>query len=96
MTNDATQLDSLISSDIAHLDEIMQYARFAATDIIDATRHEFPDATDIDIARAISADATESASFTNLPCDPEILFILISLIICDRLNCDDSDISSEY
>lgn len=75
------------------------YARSTATELIESTRRALPDdipATDANLAAFLSADQLESASFTNIDCDPELMHCLIELIICDRLDCSESDISSEY
>jgi hypothetical protein len=79
-------------ADASRLDDIMRYARRCATEIIHA-------AFTIDrtrIAQSISSDALESASYSTLPIDPQLLFAFICAIICDRLDCDDSDIAADF
>ncbi len=75
------------------------YARSTATALIESTRRALPDdiaPTNPNLAAFISADELESASFTNIDCDPELMHCMIELIICDRLDCSSADISSEY
>jgi hypothetical protein len=81
-------------ADSSQFDAISRYARDCATDLINESMTQSSDS--FRIAQNISADAIESASFSNLPIDPELLYALISIIICDRLNCDESDISADF
>lgn len=90
-------------ADASRLDDITAYARYAATTLIAHAHlelHNLPDHDELidndRIARSISSDELESASFTTLPIDPELLFALISAILCDRLDCADSALCADY
>lgn len=91
MTNHQCSLANL--ADDSQLDDIIAYARDASTELI-ATATEYAD--DNRIAESISADELESASFTNLQCDPELMQLLMTAIIADRLNCAPDDICADY
>lgn len=97
MTPSLTDLIELHEYLTATCDELITYATDAAYD--DDIR-----LTDINIARSISADQTESACFTNLPLftnldhflDTFLLDALITTHLCTRLNCTPLDISADY
>lgn len=100
--------DLLPDADAPLINELFAYCRSAADELIAESTIELnrtrridePLITHNDIARSISADQLESSSFAtindNPDIDPSLIFMLIELIIADRLNCASSDICADY
>jgi len=108
MMNDDSQpsLSDLCTNSGEMISDLYGYIDETALRIIRDTRealaHEEADTlffSNTRVARAISADQTEAASFVSFEhgeCDPELVFLLLEFALCQMLGTTPDQISADY